>query len=94
MRFKTILLILFTVIITIFLMMNTDAVAFNFLSFEIKVSKLIVIGVFTVIGFVLGYLANGRPKAVVSSYDDDIDHNPNLPSDKNSLSDEDREYIS
>jgi lipopolysaccharide assembly protein A len=94
MRFKTILLILFTVIITIFLMMNTDAVAFNILSVKMEVSKLLVIGIFTVIGFILGYAANGRPKTVISSYDDHIDHNPDLPSDKNSLSDEDREYIS
>jgi putative membrane protein len=94
MRFKTILLIFLTVIITVFLMMNTDAVTFNVLSVKMEVSKLLIIGIFTIIGFILGYAANGRPKAVISSYDDNIDHNQDLPTDKNSLSDEDREYIS
>lgn len=93
MRAKTIFIILFTVLITVFLMMNTDAVEFNFIFLKKEVSKLLVVGVFTFIGFILGYWA-GRPKTVISSYDDkfDADHQPEKP--KDSLSEEDREYIS
>lgn len=101
MRAKTIFIIIFTVLITIFLMMNTDEVQFDYIFGEGKISKLVVVGVCTFIGFLLGYWA-GRPKTVVSSYDDKFDdhHNPQehkpveSPKDKDGLSEEDREYIS
>jgi putative membrane protein len=91
MRAKTLFIILVTAFITVFLVMNTDEVAFNFIYAQKSVSKLLVIGVCTFVGFVLGYWA-GRPKTVVSSYDDKFDHTE--PNSKNSLSDEDRDYIS
>lgn len=90
MRPKTIFIIIFTAIITIFLMINTDAVEFNFIFVKKDISKLLVVGVCTFVGFILGYWA-GRPKTVVSSYDKEIDGLNN--NDKNNLSDEDREYI-
>ena len=93
MRTKTIFIIVFTMLITIFLMMNTDAVDFNILFADsVKISKLLVIGVCTFIGFVLGYWA-GRPRTVVSTYDDKFDHE-SMPARKDGLSDEDRDYIS
>jgi uncharacterized integral membrane protein len=85
---KTIFIIAFTAVITIFLTINTDAVRFNFIFAEADVSKLLVIGVCTLVGFILGYWA-GRPKTVVSSYDDRIDP----PETDKRLSDEDRDYI-
>ena len=89
MRIKTILIIIFTVLITVFLMINTDAVEFNFIFLKKDISKLLVVGVCTFVGFVLGYWA-GRPKITVSTYDREINgHDP-----KNNLSDEDRDYIS
>ncbi len=93
---KTILIVIFTILITVFLMMNTDAVEFNFIVTSKPVSKLAVIGICTLIGFVLGYWA-GRPRTVVSTYDDKFDHDQHTgPSSeqKDGLSDEDREYIS
>ena len=89
---KTIFIILLTAIITIFLMINTDAVEFNFIFVKKEISKLVVVGVFTFIGFVLGYWA-AKPKTVVSSYDDGIE-GQNNPNDDKRLSDEDRDYIS
>lgn len=89
MRTKTILIIIFTVFITIFLMINTDAVEFNFIFLKKDISKLVVVGVCTFVGFVLGYWA-GRPKTTVSTYDREIDSHET----KNNLSDEDRDYIS
>ncbi|MDB5021108.1 MAG: hypothetical protein JWQ28_2235 [Pedobacter sp.] len=91
MRAKTIFIILITALITIFLVMNTDEVEFNFIFGKKDVSKLLVIGVCTFVGFVLGYWA-GRPRTAVSSYDDKFDHTE--PNSKNTLSDEDRNYIS
>jgi len=99
MRTKTILIIIFTVLITIFLMMNTDAVEFDFIFGKAEVSKLLAVGVCTFAGFILGYLA-GRPKTVVTTYDDKFndhtDHADQKPEEdrKDTLSAEDREYIS
>ena len=93
MRMKTILIILFTVLITVFLMMNTDAVEFDFIVGKGQISKLVVVGVCTFVGFLLGYLA-GRPRTVVSTYDDKADHENSIATPKDGLSEEDREYIS
>lgn len=99
MRPKTILIIIFTVLITIFLMVNTDKVKFDYIIGEGEISKLVVVGVCTFVGFILGYWA-GRPKTVISSYDNKFDdHNQEQKpveaiKDKDGLSEEDREYIS
>ena len=98
MKTKTIIIIAFTAIITIFLMINTDAVEFNFIFGKKEISKLLVVGVCTFIGFILGYWA-AKPKTTVSSYD--VDDPQGTPEDRrnelkrnNDLSDEDRDYIS
>jgi putative membrane protein len=94
MRPKTIFIIVFTVLITVFLMINTDAVEFDFIFGKGQISKLLVVGVCTFIGFVLGYVA-GRPRTVISTYDDrheEEDKSSSAP--KDGLSEEDREYIS
>lgn len=88
MRTKTVFIIIFTALITIFLMINTDAVEFNFIFVKREISKLLVVGVCTFVGFVLGFWA-GRPKTTVSTYDREIDQHDG----KNKLSDEDRDYI-
>ena len=97
MRTKTILIIIFTVLITVFLMMNTDKVKFDYIFGEGEISKLVVVGVCTLIGFILGFWA-GRPKTVVSTYDQKFDdhHEGHKPAElpKDGLSEEDREYIS
>jgi putative membrane protein len=90
---KTIIIIVFTVLLTIFLMINTEPVDFDFLITTISISKLIVIGACVLIGFILGFLV-GRPRKTVSSYDTEIENKQFLDSKKNQLSDEDRDYIS
>lgn len=92
MKTKTIFIIAFTAIITIFLMINTDAVEFNFIFVKKDISKLLVVGVCTFVGFILGYWA-AKPKVTVSTYDKS-DHSENQNDPKNNLSDEDRDYIS
>ncbi|MET1056937.1 MAG: hypothetical protein ABWY16_16625 [Pedobacter sp.] len=94
MRAKTIFIIIFTVLITVFLMINTDAVEFDFIFGKGQISKLLVVGVCTVVGFILGYVA-GRPRTVISTYDDRHDDQEKMSSEaKDGLSEEDREYIS
>jgi len=88
---KTIFIIAFTALITTFLLMNTDAVEFDLIFVKKDISKLLVVGVCTFIGFVLGYWA-GRPKTTVSSYD--TEDPQDKPEDRrNSLSQEDQDYI-
>lgn len=91
MRTKTILIIVLTALFTIFLMMNTDAVEFDFIFLKKDISKLLVVGVCTFVGFVLGWWA-GRPRTTITSYDKEIEQHSNTVN-KNTLSDEDRDYI-
>lgn len=88
---KTIFIIILTALLTIFLMLNIEPVDFNFLFITFAVSKLLVIGVCVVVGFILGFIV-GRPKKTVSSYDAEIERNQ--PTVTKELSDEDRDYIS
>lgn len=94
---KTISIVIITAIIVIFCMLNMDAVEFNFIFLKAEVSKLIIVGVCTFIGFVLGYWA-AKPKTVVSSYDDegpqDYPADRQIKNRNDELSDEDRDYIS
>lgn len=89
---KTIFIIILTALLTIFLMVNTEPVDFDFLVTTLSVSKLLVIGICVLIGFIIGFIV-GRPRKTVSSYDDEIQKN-NPSVNKKDLSDDDREYIS
>jgi putative membrane protein len=94
MKTKTIFIIAVTALLTLFLTVNSEPVDFDFIIGEpIAISKLIVIGVCVLIGFILGFIA-GRPRKTVSSYDDDIERGVNSNENKSTLSDEDRDYIS
>lgn len=93
MKGKTIFIVALTALLTIFLMVNNDAVEFNFIiGNPVEVSKLIVIGICILIGFVLGFIT-GRPRKTYSSYNDEVEKNY-AEEQKNTLSDEDRDYIS
>ena len=89
---KTIFIVILTVLLTIFLTLNTDPVDFDFLVATVPVSKLLVIGICVILGFIIGYIV-GRPKKTFSSYDNEIERNQPV-ANKKELSDEDREYIS
>ena len=94
MKAKTIIIIAITSLLTIFLMVNNDAVEFNFIIGEpVEVSKLIVIGICILIGFILGFVT-GRPRKTYSSYNDKIEQDePSIEAPNSKLSDEDRDYI-
>ncbi|WP_184541712.1 LapA family protein [Mucilaginibacter sp. FT3.2] len=91
MSIKTTTIIAITILLTAALAQNTDNVTFAFLFMNFRISKLTIMIVMTVIGFILGYLV-GRPKK--AKYDIEAYHdNIHQKEDKNTLSDEDRDYI-
>ena len=94
MKSKIIFVIITTALLTAFLFLNNDEVPFDFIvASDVYVSKLIVIGICILIGFILGFLV-GRPRKTVSSYDPEIEKADGEIENKSGLSDEDRDYIS
>ena len=94
MKAKIIFIVLVTAVLTIFLTVNSDAVDFDFIIGEpVAVSKLVVIGICVLIGFVLGFIV-GRPRKTLTSYDTEIEKGYPTTENKSTLSDEDRDYIS
>nr|WP_199158429.1 lipopolysaccharide assembly protein LapA domain-containing protein [Pedobacter sp. ASV2] len=89
---KTIFIIILTALLTIFLMVNTDPVDFNFLVTTLAVSKLLVVGLCIVIGFIIGFIV-GRPRKTLKNLDAEIEKH-SIEGNKKTLSDEDRDYIS
>jgi uncharacterized integral membrane protein len=92
MRTKTIVVIGITVILTIVLMQNTDQVDFAFLWVNFRISKLVMMTGVAVFSFILGVLA-GRPKSAKRFDDENLDNRFGKGS-SNTLSDEDKDYIS
>ncbi|GAB3906527.1 hypothetical protein [Mucilaginibacter boryungensis] len=101
MRLKTIFIIVITILLTIVIMQNNAPVTFKVLFFSFYTSKLMMMLWVALAAFIIGYLV-GRPKVKKFSNDyghgyDERDENTheglNQPQ-KNTLSDEDRDYIS
>lgn len=92
MRITTILIIIITALLTIVLMQNTEPVRFNILFGTFYVSKLVALLTFAVVAFILGVLV-GRPKKARSISGGTPQYRENDNGD-DTLSDEDREYIS
>ena len=97
MTFKTIFIIVVSVLVTIILMNNTDEVNFWFFG-NARIPKLAVLGVMFGLGLIIGFMA-GRPRRRIQSDSSntaealqDKDHNY-INNDDDQLSDEDRDYI-
>jgi len=92
MRIKTILLIIVTILLTIIITQNTQDVTFNILFWHPSFSALVMMAVVAIISLIIGIMI-GRPTRV--KFDDShpsMDNPTGTP--PNTLSDEDREYIS
>ncbi|HZX59313.1 MAG TPA: lipopolysaccharide assembly protein LapA domain-containing protein [Mucilaginibacter sp.] len=91
MRIKTMVIIFITVLLTVVIMQNTEDVPFKFLFARFEISKLVIIVVVAIIGFIIGMLIArpGKPKYIPGQVEDP--GNPKKAS--GTLSDEDREYI-
>lgn len=98
MSIKTVFIILITALVTIVLMNNTEEIDM-WLFGTTRISKLIILAVVFVLGFVVGALVmRPRKKKVLEEEDDNyLEEDPqNIPVNtyKTKLSDEDRDYIS
>jgi uncharacterized integral membrane protein len=92
MSIRNICALVIVVLLTIIIMQNTDEVKFTLLFSTVYMSKVAVLTAVSVAAFILGVLV-GRPKN--KKYDIG-EHYDTLheDDDKNTLSDEDRDYIS
>lgn len=101
MRLKTIFIVVVAVLLTVVIMQNSGPVYWKILFFTTYTSKLTILLAVAVLAFVVGFLA-GRPKRtrlstdVNHGYDEPTRDRTNDITDKpkNTLSDEDRDYIS
>lgn len=105
MSFKTVSIILLSVCITIVFMQNTDAVVFNLFFSSISISKLWLMSIMLLVGFIFGAMLkkpqpsipekafNANVPLEVNNFDED-DQEYIRMKPKNGLSDEDRDYIS
>nr|WP_067061472.1 hypothetical protein [Mucilaginibacter sp. L294] len=92
MSIKNIIALVIVVLLTIVIMQNTDEVKFTILFSTVYMSKVAVLTAVSVAAFILGVLV-GRPKNKkynISEHYDELHQGE----DKNTLSDEDRDYIS
>jgi len=91
MRIKTIVIIVITILLTVIIMQNTGSVPFTILFAHLYLSKLFMLLLVAIVGFILGWLM-GRPKRVIRLGSDEIGTDINKSS-PGTLSDEDRDYI-
>jgi uncharacterized integral membrane protein len=92
MRIKTMFIIFITVLLTVVIMQNTDKVLFTFLFTDFRISKLVLLLIVAIVSFIIGVLV-GRPNKpkYIPGQNEDIN---NLKNKSDTLSDEDRDYIS
>jgi hypothetical protein len=99
MSFKTTVAIIITVGLTILIMQNQDDAEFTILFTSVKLPKLVMLTAVSVSAFLLGILVSrpGKPKKLqrYDDYNDEEEEDNDQPRRRpDTLSDEDREYIS
>ena len=94
MRLKTILIVIITVMVTIILMNNTDAVTFWIFG-DIQVPKLTILGVLFALGFIVGFMARGKRKRLEQEFTIEKTNPPSAStySDSNDENYSDDDYI-
>lgn len=97
MTFKTIFIIIVSVLVTVILMNNTDEINF-WLFGNARIPKLAILGFMFGLGLIIGFMA-GRPgknyEKKSTNDSEELPHNgtDNADREPDFLSDEDREYI-
>lgn len=101
MSFKAILVLLISISITVVFMQNTDEVSFKLLWKQVMVSKLLIMSIAGLLGFILGIIMIGSNKKQVSEQknipleiteteeDEEFIHNKK----QSHLSQEDQDYL-
>ncbi len=93
MSFKTIIIIVLAVLITVIFMQNTDEVLFTLLWKEIYISKLWMMLIVTVFGFIIGVIV-ARPRRKKKEEVSAPSSQHHVPLEVDKFKDEDAEYIS
>ena len=85
-------IIFVTVLLTVVIMQNTDKVLFTFLFADFRISKLVLLLIVAIVSFIIGVLVGrpGKPK-YIPGQNDEVN---NIKTKTDTLSDEDRDYIS
>lgn len=65
MSFKAIIVLIISIAVTVVFMQNTDEVSFNLLWKQIMISKLLMMSIFGILGFILGMMIRGSNKKQV-----------------------------
>jgi uncharacterized integral membrane protein len=99
MSFKTILAIIITIGLTVVIIQNTDETTFTILFIPVALPKLVMLTAVSVSAFILGLLVSRPGKSQTQSYynqyeDEEEDDNEYPKKRHDTLSDEDRDYIS
>ncbi len=92
MRIKTMIIVLITILLTVVIMQNNDPVTFKFLFAKFYISKLLMLLLVALVAFIVGVLVGrpGKPKYIPGQ----LAEGEEDKKESNTLSDEDREYIS
>ena len=85
-------IIFITVLLTVVIMQNTDKVLFTFLFTDFRISKLVLLLIVAIVSFIIGVLVGrpSKPKYIPGQNDE----TNNFKNQSDTLSDEDRDYIS
>jgi uncharacterized integral membrane protein len=99
MSLKTTLAIIITIGLTILIIQNTEEATFTILFASVILPKLVMLTAVSVSAFILGVLVSGSSSKKVRDHYDDYDDEGDDENDQprrrpDTLSDEDREYIS
>lgn len=99
MSFKTTVAIIITIGLTILIMQNQEDAEFTILFTTVRLPKLVMLTAVSVSAFLLGILVSrsGKPKKLqrYDEYNDDEEEDNDRPKRRpDTLSDEDRDYIS
>jgi uncharacterized integral membrane protein len=99
MSLKITLAIIITIGLTILIIQNTEEATFTILFASVKLPKLVMLTAVSVSAFILGVLVSGSSRKKVRDHYDDYDDEGEDENDQprrrpDTLSDEDREYIS
>ena len=86
MSFKTIFIIVVTVLLTVIFMQNTSDVNVRILMWDVRVSFILLMATVAILCFLMGYLAAYRQKRIANA-------TLNPPNNEKNISDEDRNYL-
>lgn len=93
MSFKTLVIIILAVLITVIFMQNTDEVVFTLLWKQIYISKLWMMLTVTLFGFIIGVIV-ARPRKKKEIETASYQNAKDIPLEVNNISKEDDDYVS